>query len=50
MAIQPILVTSTWIRGETDVLAYFSREVIFLSFVQGGHIRSTNYIVLLPQT
>ena len=27
MAIQPILVTS--IRGETDVLAYFSREDIF---------------------
>lgn len=27
MAIQPILVTA--IRGETDVLAYFSREDIF---------------------
>ena len=27
MAIQPILVTAT--RGETDVLAYFSREDIF---------------------
>ena len=33
MGIQPILVTSTWIRGETDVLASFSHEDIFRSCV-----------------